>query len=94
MDLTVRTASGMRTCTSIVGADSTTELVEPSGVIREEELQDLLDKLHNHKPVCDALCVMGSLPPGACAAPDTYARIYQALSASDDDRITDAALRD
>jgi len=79
MDLTVRTASGMRTCTSIVGADSTTELVEPSGVILEEELQDLLDKLqHNQPAVCDALCVMGSLPPGA--APDTYARIYQAAA--------------
>ena len=39
---TVRTRSELRTCTSIVAADETTELVEPSGEIAGDELKELL----------------------------------------------------
>jgi fructose-1-phosphate kinase PfkB-like protein len=72
MGLTVRTASGMRTCTSIVGSDSTTELVEPSGTIAEDEMEELMSKLQ--KVQASALCIMGSMPPGC--SDDTYAKIY------------------
>jgi fructose-1-phosphate kinase PfkB-like protein len=73
MGLTVRTASGMRTCTSIVGSDSTTELVEPSGTIAEDEMEELMSKLQ--KVQATALCIMGSMPPGC--SDDTYAKIYK-----------------
>jgi fructose-1-phosphate kinase PfkB-like protein len=72
MGLTVRTASGMRTCTSIVGSDTTTELVEPSGTIAEDEMEELMGKLQ--KVQASALCIMGSMPPGC--SDDTYAKIY------------------
>jgi fructose-1-phosphate kinase PfkB-like protein len=72
MRLTVRTASGMRTCTSIVGSDTTTELVEPSGTIAEDEMEELMGKLE--KVQASALCIMGSMPPGC--SDDTYAKIY------------------
>jgi fructose-1-phosphate kinase PfkB-like protein len=73
MALTVRTASGMRTCTSIVGSDATTELVEPSGTIAEDEMEELMGKLQ--KVQASALCIMGSMPPGC--SDDTYAKIYK-----------------
>jgi hypothetical protein len=72
MRLTVRTASGMRTCTSIVASDTTTELVEPSGTIAENEMEELMGKLE--KVQASALCIMGSMPPGC--SDDTYAKIY------------------
>jgi fructose-1-phosphate kinase PfkB-like protein len=75
MELTVRTQSEMRTCTSIVASDETTELVEPSGIITEAELSELMENL-NKKVMNEAaaLCIMGSMPPGC--ADDTYAEIY------------------
>jgi fructose-1-phosphate kinase PfkB-like protein len=73
MGLTVRTASGMRTCTSIVGSDTTTELVEPSGTIAEDEMEELMSKLQEVQ--ASALCIMGSMPPGC--SDDTYAKIYK-----------------
>ena len=76
MGLTVRTESGMRTCTSIVGSDTTTELVEPSGVIAESEMNDLMAKLEGVQ--ADALCIMGSMPPGC--ADETYADIYSTVA--------------
>lgn len=72
MRLTVRTASSMRTCTSIVGSDATTELVEPSGTIAKDEMGELMGKLQ--KVQASALCIMGSMPPGC--SDDTYAKIY------------------
>jgi fructose-1-phosphate kinase PfkB-like protein len=76
MGLTVRPASGMRTCTSIVGSDTTTELVEPSGTIAEEEMEEFMSKLQGVQ--ASALCIMGSMPPG-CSS-DTYAKIYNSVA--------------
>ncbi|GKY91292.1 hypothetical protein MPSEU_000101600 [Mayamaea pseudoterrestris] len=76
MRLTVRPASIMRTCTSIVARDCTTELVEPSPVIQENELRELQEKLIGQ--TADALCIMGSMPPGC--PDDLYAQIYQTVA--------------
>ena len=76
MELTVRPDSIMRTCTSIVARDSTTELVEPSPVIQDTEIQELFEKLQGR--TADALCIMGSMPPGC--PNDMYAKIYQAVA--------------
>ena len=45
MSLTVRPASHMRTCTTIVASDVSTELVEPSGIITSDEQDELMTKL-------------------------------------------------
>jgi fructose-1-phosphate kinase PfkB-like protein len=79
LGLTVRTKQDTRICTSIVGFDETTELVEPSGVIEEGEMNDLMRKLENEKDVA-ALCIMGSMPPGC--KDDTYAEIYSRTAGS------------
>ena len=76
MELTVRTNSAMRTCTSIVASDVTTELVEPSGLVTSAEWQELLEKLATKQ--ADALCFMGSMPPGC--PDDAYAKIYQIVA--------------
>ncbi|KAL7570076.1 hypothetical protein ACA910_017108 [Epithemia clementina (nom. ined.)] len=75
-DCTVRSQAPLRTCTSIVAADKTTELVEPSGTILPTEYEELFARLARVK--VDALCIMGSMPPGC--AEDTYARIYDTLA--------------
>ena len=69
--LTIRTRSKLRTCTTIVGSDNATELVEPSGVIETDELQKLWKLISNVQT--NALCIMGSMPPGC--PEDTYANI-------------------
>jgi 1-phosphofructokinase len=76
--LTVRPNSSMRTCTSIVGTDATTELVEPSGVITEQEMAELMSKLEALSDPPAALCIMGSMPPGC--ADDTYAQMYKRVA--------------
>lgn len=81
LDCTVRPAnSGMRTCTSIVASDATTELVEPSGIISHDELGELLQKLKIMKTEVAALCFMGSLPPGLPET--TYGDIYKTVATS------------
>jgi fructose-1-phosphate kinase PfkB-like protein len=79
MTMTIRPEnSGMRTCTSIIASDSTTELVEPSGTILDDEINELLEKLRNRKEKVSALCFMGSMPPGC---PDSmYADIYKTVA--------------
>ena len=74
--LTVRTQAPLRTCTSVVGADATTELVEPSGVVSPTEWNELLQRIRNCN-AAGAVAFMGSLPPG-CPT-DAYALIYDAL---------------
>lgn len=75
MGLTVRTISELRTCTSIIASDETTELVEPSGMIASDELDQLFSLLSlSNGNSARALCIMGSMPPGC--PEDTYARIY------------------
>lgn len=86
----IRTDAPLRTCTSIVASDCTTELVEPSGTIAPHELDQLLSGLLTSSPSMpmpipiplpktDAVCIMGSMPPGC--PPDTYAKIYRAVVA-------------
>jgi fructose-1-phosphate kinase PfkB-like protein len=81
MDLTVRVASEMRTCTSIVESDATTELVEPSGTISEVELGELMTKINHFKNLANALCIMGSMPPGC--PPELYSKIFRILVGSE-----------
>ena len=79
MSLTVRPKSHMRTCTTIVASDMSTELVEPSGIITEKECEELMAKLGADKSESKvgALCIMGSMPPG-CPA-ELYADIYECV---------------
>jgi 1-phosphofructokinase len=74
LSLTVRPKSHMRTCTTIVGSDVSTELVEPSGIIQEEEMQELLSIVSASTIPISALCIMGSMPPGC--PEETYATIF------------------
>jgi fructose-1-phosphate kinase PfkB-like protein len=80
---TVRTAAALRTCTSIVAHDATTELVEPNGgIVTTDEFTALLDKIpqlrqNNDGSIISAVCFMGSLPPGC--PDDAYAQIYQRI---------------
>ena len=75
---TTRTQSHLRTCTSVVAETSTTELVEPSGVVTREEMEQLMEQL---TPLtADALCVMGSMPPGCTE--HTYADIFTRVGTS------------
>ena len=84
--LTVRCKSAMRTCTSIIGSDSTTELVEPSGVVEDDEMDNLLGRIDALTAVEEtgkslgaaSLCIMGSMPPGC--ADDTYGNLCSAVS--------------
>lgn len=79
LELTVRpTTSGMRTCTSIVASDTTTELVEPSGTIIDHDMKELFIKLNQLKRQVSAICFMGSMPPGCPET--TYADIYEAIA--------------
>jgi hypothetical protein len=72
---TVRTRSKLRVCTTIVASNSATELVEPSGFIERDEVQELLNRVNqlgtkssssmeNLRTTLFAFCVMGSMPPG------------------------------
>jgi len=77
-DLTVRTQAKLRTCTTIVASDTSTELVEPSGLITPDEIADLLDRLASSSSQnVGGLCIMGSMPPGC--EEDMYATIHQSV---------------
>jgi len=87
MEFTVRSSSKMRTCTSIISADETTELVEPSGSITSDELEELFSVLPSKRDsqiecgkngTARSLCIMGTMPPGC--PEDTYARIYTQIA--------------
>jgi len=78
---TVRTKSPIRTCTTIVATEHSTELVEPSGLVEADELSDLLSRIEDKQ--MNALCIMGSMPPG-CPS-NTYANIVKKMVQSDDD---------
>jgi fructose-1-phosphate kinase PfkB-like protein len=78
MGLTVRSSTDLRTCTSIVATDETTELVEPSGVITEKEMEELFSKAARVNNQARGVCIMGSMPPG-CPS-DTYAKLYSQVA--------------
>jgi len=65
--LTIRNNAPLRTCTTIVGADEATELVETSGEVTAEEMKSLQDKIDNlttKNGKANCICIMGSMPPG------------------------------
>ena len=83
-DLTIRSTSHLRICTTLVDAkndNQTTELVEPSGTISGAEAEEMLAKLSSHfgdaPPVGVAL--MGSMPPGL--PKEFYVKILEAAGA-------------
>lgn len=78
--LTIRNDAPLRTCTTIVGAESATELVEMSGAVTPEEMRALtgkIDELVYQGGKADCVCIMGSMPPG-CEG-DTYADLTMRL---------------
>lgn len=79
MELTVRPRSSLRTCTTIVASDVSTELVEPSDPIEPEELAELMTKLGSETAAA-TLCIMGSMPPGCPST--TYASIFDKVQTS------------
>ncbi|KAL7525663.1 hypothetical protein ACHAXR_001104, partial [Thalassiosira sp. AJA248-18] len=79
--LTIRNAAPLRTCTTIVGADEATELVETSGEVTKEEMEELQSKvgeMAKEGGKADCVCIMGSMPPGC--AEDTYADLTARLT--------------
>ena len=82
--LTIRNNAPLRTCTTIVGADDATELVETSGEITTEEmksLQDKIDSLTTKNGKADCICIMGSMPPGCTDT--TYSDLTKRLANED-----------
>jgi hypothetical protein len=91
--LTIRNEAPLRTCTTIVGADCATELVETSGIVTEDEMMALMDNIDeltrrgiggegydDGRGVgkADCVCVMGSMPPGC--PEDTYSSMLSRLA--------------
>eukprot|EP00581_Thalassiosira_minuscula_P009256 CAMPEP_0183708712 /NCGR_PEP_ID=MMETSP0737-20130205/4931_1 /TAXON_ID=385413 /ORGANISM="Thalassiosira miniscula, Strain CCMP1093" /LENGTH=431 /DNA_ID=CAMNT_0025936625 /DNA_START=135 /DNA_END=1430 /DNA_ORIENTATION=- len=80
-ELTIRNAAPLRTCTTIVGADEATELVETSGEVTNEEMATLQTKVEEMTSAggkADCVCIMGSMPPGC--PDDTYADLVLRLA--------------
>ena len=91
--LTVRNAAPLRTCTTIVGANCATELVETSGEVTSDEMSMLYDGIdeltseaggggrgRGRGRRADCVCVMGSMPPGC--PEDAYADLVRRLADS------------
>ena len=79
--LTIRNAAPLRTCTTIVGSDCATELVETSGEITMEEMESLnakVEELAKEGGKASCVCIMGSMPPGC--KEDTYADLTTGLA--------------
>eukprot|EP00584_Thalassiosira_punctigera_P016516 CAMPEP_0172551702 /NCGR_PEP_ID=MMETSP1067-20121228/40156_1 /TAXON_ID=265564 ORGANISM="Thalassiosira punctigera, Strain Tpunct2005C2" /NCGR_SAMPLE_ID=MMETSP1067 /ASSEMBLY_ACC=CAM_ASM_000444 /LENGTH=406 /DNA_ID=CAMNT_0013339515 /DNA_START=165 /DNA_END=1385 /DNA_ORIENTATION=+ len=79
--LTIRNAAPLRTCTTIVGADEATELVETSGEVTDEEMEALRGKIEEMTKEggrADCVCIMGSMPPGCEGG--TYADLTSRLA--------------
>eukprot|EP00579_Thalassiosira_antarctica_P001245 CAMPEP_0201869278 /NCGR_PEP_ID=MMETSP0902-20130614/2852_1 /ASSEMBLY_ACC=CAM_ASM_000551 /TAXON_ID=420261 /ORGANISM="Thalassiosira antarctica, Strain CCMP982" /LENGTH=437 /DNA_ID=CAMNT_0048394757 /DNA_START=24 /DNA_END=1337 /DNA_ORIENTATION=- len=79
--LTIRNAAPLRTCTTIVGADEATELVETSGEVTDDEmkaLQSKVEEMTKEGGKAGCVCIMGSMPPGC--AEDTYADLTSRLA--------------
>jgi fructose-1-phosphate kinase PfkB-like protein len=84
-EMTIRNAAPLRTCTTIVSEECATELVENSGIITNEERQELLDRVESmaNDGKASSLCIMGSMPPGCDDT--TYAELAKRLV--DDDSL-------
>lgn len=82
--LTIRNAAPLRTCTTIVGKDCATELVETSGEVTANEMEQLLNKVESlvsDGGKANGFCVMGSMPPGC--DDDTYAQLASRIVGKD-----------
>jgi len=82
--LTVRNKAPLRTCTTIVASDCATELVETSGEVSGEEMEELnakIDELTKENGKACGVCIMGSMPPGC--KEDTYADLTTRLAGVD-----------
>jgi fructose-1-phosphate kinase PfkB-like protein len=82
--LTIRNAAQLRTCTTIVGKDCATELVETSGEVTADELDKLQNKIESlvvDGGKASGVCVMGSMPPGC--GDDTYAKLAEKMVGKD-----------
>lgn len=85
--LTIRVDAPLRVCTTIVGTNGATELVEMSGIVTNQEmvaLQSKIDELvqqrHGSSSAegkADCVCIMGSMPPGCIDT--TYADLTMRL---------------
>jgi fructose-1-phosphate kinase PfkB-like protein len=81
--LTIRNNAPLRTCTTIVGADQATELVETSGEVTPFEMkafQNKVEEMTNQGGRANCVCIMGSMPPGCDE--DTYADLTSRLADS------------
>lgn len=76
--LTIRCQAPLRICTTVVGKNEATELIEPSDEILASEIKSMDLTLHrllyDTKKSVQGLCFMGSMPPG-CPI-DYYAQIF------------------
>lgn len=91
LSLTIRAESEMRTCTSIIASDETTELVEPSGVIVEKEMISLLRLVEEQAQRNAAgLCIMGSMPPGCDDS--SYAKMFERAAGPDTLTVIDSVV--
>ncbi|KAL7441266.1 hypothetical protein ACHAXM_007745 [Skeletonema potamos] len=78
--LTIRNAAPLRTCTTIIGKDCATELVETSGEVTADELEQLQNKIESlaiDGGKASGVCIMGSMPPGC--GDDTYAKLAEKM---------------
>lgn len=67
-----------RVCTTILESDgTTTELVENTGIINSEELDEFVEKFRIHSQVADVSVLTGSIPPNA--GNDYYAKLIRHL---------------
>jgi tagatose 6-phosphate kinase len=82
LHLTVHTQSHTRVCTTVLSrADRTmTELIEPSGAVSPTEVAELRRRVMDSLPVCQAVAICGTYPPGVPAT--LYADIVRAGCAS------------
>lgn len=75
----VRTASETRSCVNVLEPGGrSTEFLEPGGPVTQAELEHLAAIVAELLPGCDAVCMSGSLPPGAPA--DTWRQLVALAS--------------
>ncbi len=79
-ELTIRNEGKVRTCMTLISDSETTEVIEPSLPILEDEtlllFEKLNDKYKNEKVNC--MCIMGSVPPGLNS--DIYSNIIKKVA--------------
>ena len=82
--LSIRSSTPCRICSTLVSESSTTEIIEPSGQISEEEISLLLRKVSEIGSV-GGLAVMGSMPPGC---PETLYSSIASIACDGRSRVT------